>query len=873
VTLQGHSTRTKDQDQAQSTAWRKSAAQSTTTISDFLLLRPAARTVSEDVVMALFATTSNPSLARTRSLRPPTKPPLTAPPQQHSGTASSHASATTSAGNTGSTGSIQSSSNNASTAIPSSTSNLALFLTNLRLLDLDCEPDWPDITAATFSARDAAGGQKKRIHAVEWALYQLFAIWDPSETQNKLRPFYPPLDQVQSVNLRAALTRSLEQLKRNGFLGRDAIIRKTMLDECKGERLEEVFAAFSSAVLKKLVAERSLNDTAPEHRAPIAERLAIENRGYTGERTELNGLLLAHKVSLTGALARKNEERSRYHDFEELLEFKQRGLVRRREQVENSATSQEDDSAQLDDQTRREAQDILRTNWTGNESWVDTLLYDGAGARPTGTLLDAPFEEVWRGVQEGRLSDLEGQGTDLLGTLDNRVRLQKSRLEKWETFHHKMFGAAEAAPVTPARKQDRPRRIIEFRAHKDVHLTSARQKPSVSGTEMPAEYEQIMLNMDKKLSSVGQAKIPNFAKMFGSTAARLGAATRAPELEPEPVVAEPVSDLSDWEDEHESPVVKRAVEAEQQVPAAQATRRPRSDSSPRRKASGRPLPARQNSSRQLGRARKISVQEYDYEVPAEDELDVDTSPFESDQIQQTPTPATRYAHPDSYDRRRNGGLRPRSPSVPDLPPPTSPSPPAASPTQAAADEILAYMSNASPSPMKKIPRHTLSLAERTRLSMVRTPSFEADESGSGRLSPGKADYPTIVEEAADPADNDDAAGQGTSREDLIARTRRSMAGFEAARQKAQLDRRRSQKKSKATPRKDGSGWFTRVDEEEEKNGPGPGDISVVDELLLAVDEEGGDGGAGAPDYEAVFRSRPKIKISPAASPMRRWDEE
>lgn len=648
-----------------------------------------------------------------------------------------------------------------------------------------------------------------------------------------------------------------------------------MLDECKGERLEEVFAAFSSAVLKKLVAERNLNSTGSEHYAPIAERLAIENRGYTGERTELNGLLLAHKVSLTGALARKNEERSRYQDFEELLELKQRGLVRRREQVKTSTTSQEDDSTQLDDRTRREARDILRTNWTGNESWVDTLLYDGAGARPAGTLLDASFEEVWRGVHEGRLSDLEGQGVDLLGTLDNRVRLQKTRLEKWESFHHKMFGATKAAPVTPTRKQERPRRIIEFRAHKDAHLTSVRQKAGIPETEMPSEYEQIMLDMDQKLSSVGQAKIPNFAKMFGSTAARLGAVMRAQEPKPEPVVPDPASDLSDWEDEHESSVVKRAAEVERQLPVAQPTRRQRSDSSPRRKASARSIPARQNSSRQLGRARKVSVQEYDYEVPAEEELDVDTSPFESEQLQQTPTPATRYAHPDSYDQRRNGALRPRSPSVPELPPPTSPTPPQASPTQAAADEILAYMSNASPSPMKRTSRHTLSLAERTRLSMVRTPSYEADESGGGHLSPGKSDYPTIVEEAA--ADSDDASGQGVSREDLIARTRRSMAGFEAARQKAQLDRRRSQKKSnKVAPRRDGSGWFTRVDEEDEgRNESKVGDVSVVDELLLAVDEEGGGGGdgAGAPDYEAVFRSRPKIKISPAASPMRRWDDE
>lgn len=100
---------------------------------------------------------TNPSVARSRSLRVPAKAPLTAPQPTPTTT---------------------------SAQIPSSTSNLALFLTNLRLLDLDLEPDWPDITLATFSTKDAVGGQKKRIQSVEWALYQLFTLWDYNETQN-----------------------------------------------------------------------------------------------------------------------------------------------------------------------------------------------------------------------------------------------------------------------------------------------------------------------------------------------------------------------------------------------------------------------------------------------------------------------------------------------------------------------------------------------------------------------------------------------------------------------------------------------------------------------------------------------------------------
>lgn len=69
-------------------------------------------------------------------------------------------------------------------AVASSTSNVSLFLTNLHLLDFDLLPDWPGLNILTFTNKDATQGQKKRIQCVEWALYQLFAIWDPEEARN-----------------------------------------------------------------------------------------------------------------------------------------------------------------------------------------------------------------------------------------------------------------------------------------------------------------------------------------------------------------------------------------------------------------------------------------------------------------------------------------------------------------------------------------------------------------------------------------------------------------------------------------------------------------------------------------------------------------
>jgi len=63
-------------------------------------------------------------------------------------------------------------------------SNVSMFLKSLHLLDLDLLDDWPDISSQTFSARDAGQGQKRRIQCVEWALFQLFALWHPEEARN-----------------------------------------------------------------------------------------------------------------------------------------------------------------------------------------------------------------------------------------------------------------------------------------------------------------------------------------------------------------------------------------------------------------------------------------------------------------------------------------------------------------------------------------------------------------------------------------------------------------------------------------------------------------------------------------------------------------
>jgi len=735
----------------------------------------------------------------------------------------------------------------APTAAPTSVSHVSLFLTNLRLLDLDRYPDWPEISASTFGTRDTAQGQKKRIQCVEWALYRLFTLWDPDEARDKLQPFFPPLDQVQSLNLRAALLRTLEHAKKNGVLGRDAVVRKTMLDECKGERMEEVLAALSSAVLKKLAAEQLLN----QRQLPaLAQSLALENRGYSGERAELVSLILAHKFSLHRTLESKNKSRARYNDFSQLMGLKEGSIARRRVQT-RAAQEERKRHTNIPDDMKLDVWRTVRNNWSGNERWMEALLYGDNHARKDG-LLSIPFDRVWRRVESGRLAELEDKSDGLLQQLDGRVKSQKERLEKWQGFRQRVFGKVGTEPrAEETTTRERQRGVdLGFRAHETLHLgrMSPRKLPRMNRGGLDNEYNGLIRNLKTELAGLGSdgASIPAFFQRPQESSKP----NIRGELESEP---ELVSELSEIDDEPLPP---------------------------------RPSPPRREPVKVIERVlRRTESVRYEHSRLNEEQLDFP-------HLRRSATIQSKHSNvaarrPPSTSPTRSPEKRPSPPRLQHSPPQLTWSPPRAvsvspvrtpsperpvSPTQQLADQILASVEAASPSPIKK-PRHTLSLADRTRLSMARRtpkalPETIIDEyDNDSEIDNFSVHRGPIV--SVDPPEEPrrqhghqrDAIDTGADmHEDLVARTRRSMAGFEAAQKKAQLERRRSLRKSKQIQPAAGgrdSIYFPAVDEEENTT------LLLAEELMEAEQV----------DQDAVFMSRPKIKTSPVGTPIRGsiWD--
>ncbi|KAL9134743.1 MAG: hypothetical protein Q9175_004066 [Cornicularia normoerica] len=323
--------------------------------------------------------------------------------------------------------------------------SISLLLTNLRLLDLDRRDDWPSVTAQTFTSKNTLQNEKTRIQCVEWAFYRLFEIWDPVETKDvrpcpymlrlcslltlrcqKLGPFFPAFVPLQSLNLRAALFRCLNELKKNGILGKDVIVRKTFFDDCKGERIQELLVSFSTLVLRKVLAAGHGGRTC------IAARLATAKTVTAKEHKSFLPLAVAHRASLTALLHKKKDLRERYKNFGRTLDAKEQELDRRFESV--VSTQDLLDKNSIPDHTVARVSKLFEKNWQGDRKLMEVIA-QGQEQALKDSLLDKSFSETWLQISAGTFDGATGPSWQgLLQDLEERVANQEARLAGWRNF-------------------------------------------------------------------------------------------------------------------------------------------------------------------------------------------------------------------------------------------------------------------------------------------------------------------------------------------------------------------------------------------------------------------------------------------------------
>jgi hypothetical protein len=632
-----------------------------------------------------------------------------------------------------------------------------------------------------------------------------------------------------------------------------------MLDECKGEKLEEILAVFSNVVLKKVVQ----NDTSGRYEA-IAQQLALENFSYTGERTILSALILAHKVSISRHLANKDISRAKYNDFATLLNLKDEQTSQRQEQL-SEATQADGVQAGLSERETRALQSKLRKNWSGSNEWLETILHGDNKSGQDG-LLGTRFDKLWKSVENGTVSVTEGSDSSgLVEQLATRVKEQENRLARWQDFGRTLTENGTKSPT----KKPQPTHVSEkginlnLSGHQSLQvgrLTSTQsEKPSNPSLE---EYTALIEATRHALKEVNTPKPALVRSLRSNYSAR----------ESQPVTSPGVADLST--DELASPsegdhAFSRSLSTSSPVEQSNAQLNDVSESlknptfnsqhppiTPRAKLSRRPISAATSSTHPPEETSPDSQEERLPEVvtltpkswrpPIPKSSRSVKTPRHSISMTSAPNiedQKTEIEVPPTLKRAATSPVK-ISPPIQDSTESQEP-PKMIIPELDQAEQILNSMSAASPSPIK--PKRTLSLAERTRLTMARTSNLKYADLNDEFDDLPDMDRLTLKPK---PTPAKKPLAEEDKHADLIERTRQSMAGFEAAQKKAQLERSKSLKDEKRKQRQ--SKVFPKVEEEE------PPTPAIDREVLMDGDV----------DYESVFMSRPRIATSPAAMDRR-----
>ncbi|KAL8993300.1 MAG: hypothetical protein Q9169_006449 [Polycauliona sp. 2 TL-2023] len=323
--------------------------------------------------------------------------------------------------------------------MPTYTSSaVSTFITHLRLLNLDQLEDWPVVTEELFAPKHVREHQKQRIRCVEWALYRLFEKWNPKDTRNKLQPFFPPYESLRSLNLRAALFRCLNDLKKDGLLGKETVIRKSMSDDCRGDRFEELLSSFSTLVLQKIVRAR------PDSATTITGRLVTRQKIPRHEQGSLLPLAIAHQGALKALLERKKRLKEHYTNLQQVLEAKEQELLHRVD-VLALADAQHPLEA-VSDRAVQEIRHHFDENWQGNRQWIKSIV-EADTQDVADPLLDTPFPAVWSLVEDGTISQVgEGLQQSLVQDLTKRVRVQQDRLSQWQSIQQDLIDSRPKSP-------------------------------------------------------------------------------------------------------------------------------------------------------------------------------------------------------------------------------------------------------------------------------------------------------------------------------------------------------------------------------------------------------------------------------------------
>jgi hypothetical protein len=635
-----------------------------------------------------------------------------------------------------------------------------------------------------------------------------------------------------------------------------------MLDECKGDKFYEILAIFSNAVLKKVLAARH----GGERDAAVAKNLATASMLSADQQRSLLPLAIAHKAALVNVLKRKDEKRRKYMEFEGLLDKKAEDVDRRIRKSKDTPRAQRPAVSQKEADTVKKQ---LKDNWIGNQQWLDIMLH-GDHVQAEDAFLNSRFDKVWHMVEKGRKLEDVAPETGLLENLQSRVQEQQDRLQKWKTFHQELRRDESEKAKSKGPKGPAPVKEFKFNDHAQYQLPSSKhavEEAMIKRPAMRSRYEEILYEMKAGLFRASKARTNPITTIVprrhtsslkpAHPPSRPKMTTRSESIKEAPAIPVKPAKL-------QSPARQHSLD---QVPVL-----PR----PSRPAPAVATPTDSEATlightSTLRSAPPVSDSiDSPAEAPREHRPATEYTPQISDPMETaySPEPAEKAFSPKPVeDTTPQPPLH--SPSAEPSPSPAYPSeppipvfePPTLTTEEALADQIINSIGAATPSPIKKPqPRMSMSLIERTRMSMARTTSFEPLPESPDLPMP-LPPIPSIAEEVE----------VEDRRATLLERTKLSMMAMES---KPRLSREEREKKEK-NERRSTSARQSLFPVNQFDTPRNRKSFELLEQVKLETLER-------TPtevlfsdevDYDRVFKSRPKIATSPIWGPGGEEEEE
>jgi HAUS augmin-like complex subunit 6 N-terminus len=304
------------------------------------------------------------------------------------------------------------------------------------------------------------------------------------------------------LNLRGALYRALTDLKKDGILGKEILLRKTMLDECRGEKFEEVICAFAMTVLRKVAQVR--NDAQLE--------LSCSNRLTRQQDAQLLPLIIAHRRSLDQQVSQHCKIKEHAQVYNGLLAQHRASIEDRRARLSKLPLPEAGEKAGT-------YQDIS-DSWVGDERWVEILV--SGPTRSEDQFLQMPFEKGWKAVLDESNVDV-GPQTNLLEDLNARIANQEMRLRKWKIFAASLCNTqARRQNVSPTRAwaEECNSAVLQFDRHQSLHLSDEPLLPRSVDQNFPATsiHNALLASLEADLAMLGRC---NMAKQSTARGERL----------------------------------------------------------------------------------------------------------------------------------------------------------------------------------------------------------------------------------------------------------------------------------------------------------------------------------------------------------------